>query len=191
MNLSHQHRLLLTSFASVLLALTGCSGVTEDSGDCESNEFYDGALEICRACPALELPECPDGCGISIETPSRGCAIAECNCEECDTNEFYNPETVACESCPSLQGSRCADGCVPVGTTAAPSGCQGLACACDGQCGACEPCPVPDCGDPVCGCATEATGTINGVCPEFACACPEEIPDTHEIMGGACHPKAE
>lgn len=181
---------------SVALALVACSEVTESPEDCSSDEFFDRATQLCRVCPALEVPECPVGCGVLVGEDASGCATAECQCDVCADGEFYDGEALSCVACPEVSTTTCGEGCVPSGTTLDENGCEAMACACDGACaqgGACGDCPATDCGDPVCNCSAEYTGSADDAgCAQFACACPDVIPETHEIDGdGACRPIGE
>mgnify|MGYP006928195869 CR=1 FL=1 len=187
--------LVLVSLA-LGLTLSACSEVTETADDCTSDEFFDKAAQLCRVCPALEVPECPVGCGVLVGEDASGCATAECQCDVCSDGQFYDSDRLECLACPALSEATCGDGCVPAGTTLSSDGCETLACDCDGPCargGACGDCPATDCGDAVCGCEASYTGdTDDSGCGVFACVCPDEIPDTHEIGDdGACRPRAE
>ena len=190
-------RTCITFFALVVClaaGLAGCSEVTESPEDCSSDEFFDKASQFCRVCPALEVPECPVGCGVLVGEDASGCATAECQCDLCADGQFYDTQNLTCAVCPPVSDGTCGDGCVPSGTTLDADGCAHVACACDAPCstgGACGDCPATDCGDPVCGCEAGYTGVAgDDGCAVFECACPQEIPDTHELdESGACRPR--
>jgi hypothetical protein len=178
------------------LGLCACSEVTESADDCSSDEFFDKAGQLCRVCPALEVPECPVGCGVLVGQDASGCATAECQCDVCADGQFYDADRLECLACPDLSEGSCGEGCVPAGTTLNEDGCESLACDCDGPCargGVCGDCPATDCGDEVCGCEPSYTGSLDEAgCGVFACECPDEIPETHEIGDdGACRLRAE
>ncbi|MEZ4459664.1 MAG: hypothetical protein R3E66_08005 [bacterium] len=63
----------------VIFAAFGCGEPTDDPQDCTQNEYFDDAKQLCETCPAVEEPECRDGCGYTVTKDERSCPIAVCN----------------------------------------------------------------------------------------------------------------
>ncbi len=169
-------RLLNVFWICALLALAGCTEVTQSAEDCTDNQFFDLNAGLCRTCPSLEPPSCPDGCGFSLETDERGCQEAVCDCEVCQEGQFFDDDVLACVECPEMI-TTCGEGCQVAGIGRDEDGCQATACTCETICnpaveadtGQCEACPetsVPECAD---GQALSNTTDGDG-CPVIECA---------------------
>ncbi len=61
------------------LGILGCGEPTDDPEDCSKNEFFDDSKQLCQTCPAVDEPECRDGCGYTIQDDERSCPIAVCD----------------------------------------------------------------------------------------------------------------
>lgn len=173
--------LLVLISLSPLVLWNACSEVTQAPEDCLESQYFDESNEVCRSCPALEVPACPDRCGVELLNDENGCLMAVCACDLCDEGTFYDTETTSCTACPDISGDTCPAECQPAGTNLDANGCEEIACACDVVCnprtmaesGTCEVCPeysAPSCDD---GCSLE-TGEDDDGCPKATCACEED-----------------
>ena len=92
--------MMVVAFSGLWFA---CGDPTDDPEDCTSNEFFDPGDKRCKTCPAVDEPDCGDGCGFTVETDEQGCPVAECDltCAPCPTGTSYSEETLQCEPDPN------------------------------------------------------------------------------------------
>ncbi len=95
------HRLMV--MAAVGMMALGCGGsereVRDRPEDCTQDQYFDEGRERCRSCPAVEEPECKQGCGLDVERDHLGCPylICEVGCPGCEEGERWNAEEERCE----------------------------------------------------------------------------------------------
>ncbi|RAL22937.1 hypothetical protein DL240_08575 [Lujinxingia litoralis] len=85
--------------AAGFLFAMGCgSEATDRPEDCHQGEYYDEAGEKCISCPAVQEPQCREGCGLEIVQDQRGCPLARCEsgCEGCADGEVYDESSLQC-----------------------------------------------------------------------------------------------
>lgn len=168
---------LIWAVATAALSLVACGEVTQSASDCNRGEYFDLSNELCRSCPALEVPECPENCGVELVPDDRSCLSAVCACDLCQEGEFYDPDLSLCQSCPDAEALTCGPGCQQVGSSLDDRGCTVPACDCDQPAPEAE-CPEvqqPDCGDE--GCCQVIVEEDEQGCPMPSCQCPEEAPE--------------
>lgn len=96
-------------FAGVLVA---CGDGTDDPADCNADQYYNEATGRCTVCPAIEEPQCQEGCGFSIDRDDRGCPVARCSatCDLCGEDEVFSEESLSCEAVDASNNSEEPDG---------------------------------------------------------------------------------
>ncbi|TXD38335.1 hypothetical protein FRC98_05420 [Lujinxingia vulgaris] len=85
--------------AAAVLLMVGCGAeATDRPEDCRQGEYYNEANEECMTCPAVQEPQCREGCGLEIFDDQRGCPVARCEsgCEGCADDEVYEESTNQC-----------------------------------------------------------------------------------------------
>lgn len=89
--------------AASLFAATACGGSSNDRpSDCTEFEFFNERNKQCTPCPAVDPPDCPEGCGYEIHDRDNGCRAARCDpgCDLCEVGEQYSEEDGLCRACP-------------------------------------------------------------------------------------------
>jgi len=95
----------IVAVALVAVVGTGACGGGETPdrpSDCTEEEFFDERNRRCTPCPAVEPPDCPEGCGYRVFERDNGCEDAKCapNCDLCPVGEKYAEEEAVCRPCP-------------------------------------------------------------------------------------------
>ena len=88
-----------------MLAFAACGDPTDRPEDCNANEYFDDARNLCFVCPAPRAT-CDDGCGLRVTTDDRGCPDVECmlgsQCSMCGPTEFVD-SSLRCTECSGPQ----------------------------------------------------------------------------------------
>lgn len=86
-------------FAAAVLVVWGCGAeATDRPEDCRDGQYFDEARELCTSCPAVQEPQCREGCGLEIFSDQRGCPVARCEagCEGCAEGEVFEQSSNQC-----------------------------------------------------------------------------------------------
>lgn len=173
-----QTALAALGMGALLMLVGGCSEVTQTAEDCTSNQFFDLNAKLCRTCPPLDIPECPEDCSIGFEFGDQGCREAICDCTGCGEGSFFNDEALECEACAPVEAN-CADGCQVAAVGRDGQGCQVVACTCDALCnptimaeqGTCEPCAEVTLPEDCPAQCSFVNATTDQGCPNVECVC--------------------